>query len=147
MLGVDTLFDNGYDDAQILRLAGRERRIVLTRDRELLKCREVLRGCFVHARRPEAQLKEVLARYALALHLRPFTLCLHCNFRLEAAAPGVVAERVPAPIAGRYTQFVRCPGCERVYWQGSHWERMCAMLGAVLAGAPPADSASAGNER
>jgi hypothetical protein len=138
MLGFDTLFENAYTDQQILQLIARERRILLTRDRELLKCRDVSRGCFVRALKAEAQLSEVIVRYALARHARPFTLCLHCNVRLETAEPGAVAARVPQPIAARYTRFARCPGCERIYWEGSHWEHMRAMLGPVLAGAAPA---------
>ena len=141
MLGFDTLFENAYTDRQIMELAGRERRILLTRDRELLKCRDVYRGCFVHARKPEAQLNEVAARYALARCVRPFTLCLHCNVRLEAAEPGAVAARLPEPIVARYARFARCPGCERIYWEGSHWARMRAMLGSILAEALPPDAA------
>ncbi|MGH8662373.1 MAG: Mut7-C RNAse domain-containing protein [Burkholderiales bacterium] len=137
MLGFDTLFENAYADRHILELLARERRILLTRDRELLKCRDVLRGCFVHARKPEAQLSEVVSRYALAPHARPFTRCLHCNLMLEAAGPRAVAERVPQPIIERYAEFVRCPGCNRIYWEGSHWEHMRAILGPVLAEAAP----------
>ncbi|MGH8701294.1 MAG: Mut7-C RNAse domain-containing protein [Burkholderiales bacterium] len=140
MLGFDTLFENAYTDWRILELAGRERRILLTRDRELLKCRDVYRGCFVHARKPEAQLNEVAARYALARCVRPFTLCLHCNVRLEAAEPDAVAARVPESIVARYARFARCPGCERIYWEGSHWARMRAMLGPVLAAPLPPDA-------
>ena len=133
MLGFDTLYDNAIADREILELATRERRIILTRDRELLKCRDAMHGRFVHARKPEAQLKEVVARYGLERHMRPFTLCLHCNLRLEAVERSVAMERVPERIAERYTQFMRCRGCERTYWQGSHWERMREMLGASLA--------------
>jgi hypothetical protein len=137
MLGFDTLFENAYADRHILELIARERRILLTRDRELLKCRDVSRGCFVRALKAEAQLAEVAARYALARHARPFTLCLHCNVRLETAGPDAVAARVPEPIAARYTRFARCPGCNRIYWEGSHWERMRAMLDAALEAPPP----------
>lgn len=137
MLGFDTLFENAYSDRSILELLARERRILLTRDRELLKCRDVHRGCFVHARKPEAQLAEVAARYALARHAQPFTLCLHCNVRLEAAGPEAVAAQVPEPIVARYSRFARCPGCSRIYWEGSHWARMRAMLGAVLGAVEP----------
>ena len=147
MLGFDTLFENEYTDRQIMEIAGRERRVLLTRDRELLKCRDVLRGCFVHARKPEAQLKEVVVRYALARHAQPFTLCLHCNFRLEAAARSAVAKCVPEPIVERYAEFVCCAGCRRIYWQGSHWERMRAMLGGILAEALPVYSSSTNDER
>jgi uncharacterized protein with PIN domain/sulfur carrier protein ThiS len=133
MLGFDTLFENAYTDREILERLVRERRILLTRDRELLKCRDVHRGCFVHAKKAEAQLAEVAARYALARHARPFTLCLHCNVRLEDTPSDAVAARVPEAIAARHARFARCPGCERIYWEGSHWARMRAMLGPVLA--------------
>lgn len=142
MLGFDTLFENAYTDRRMLELLAHERRILLTRDRELLKCRDVSRGCFVRALKAEAQLAEVVARYALARHARPFTLCLHCNVRLEAAEPDAVAARVPQSIAARYTRFARCPGCERIYWEGSHWEHMRALLGPVLAAAPPFEPTS-----
>lgn len=132
MLGFDTLYENAFTDRELLELALRERRVILTRDRELLKCREVLRGCFVHARKPEAQLREVVARFGLERHLQPFTLCLHCNLRLEALEKSVVTAHVPERIAAHYTVFVRCPGCGRIFWQGSHWTRMREMLGASL---------------
>lgn len=132
MIGFDTLYENAIADREILDLAVRERRVILTRDRELLKCREVMRGCFVHARKPELQLKEVAARYALEPHMRPFTLCLHCNLRLEPIERETVRELVPWRIAERYTDFVHCPGCARIFWRGSHWERMRALLGAAL---------------
>lgn len=131
MLGFDTLYDNRFADAAILELAARERRVILTRDRELLKCREVLRGGFVHARKPEAQLSEVLLRFGLAHHARPFTLCLHCNLRLRPADRDSVTVRVPERVAAHYTTFMLCPGCERIYWQGSHWAHMREMLSAL----------------
>lgn len=133
MLGFDTLYDNGIADHAIRELATHERRIVLTRDRELLKCRDVLRGCFVHAIKPEAQLDEVVRRYGLERHMRPFTLCLHCNLRLETIERSAVAGRVPERIVERYDNFVRCPGCERIYWRGSHWTRMREILSRSLA--------------
>jgi uncharacterized protein with PIN domain len=132
MLGVDTLYENAFADRDLLELALRERRVILTRDRELLKCREVLRGCFVHARKPEAQLREVVARFSLARQVQPLTRCLHCNLRLEAVEKSMVEHQVPERIAAQYTAFVRCPGCKRVFWQGSHWARMREALGASL---------------
>jgi len=138
MLGFDTLYDNAIADRAILELATGERRIVLTRDRELLKCREVARGCFVHPLKPEAQLKAVAARYALERCMQPFTRCLHCNLRFVAIERSAVAGRVPERIAERYTEFVRCAGCERIYWQGSHWARMHEMLRVSLAPPIPA---------
>jgi len=132
MLGFDTLYDHALHDADIVKQADAERRVVLTRDRELLKCREILRGCYVHALKPEAQLREVARRYAIADNVRAFTLCLHCNLPLAPADPQAVAERVPERIRAHYSQFMHCPGCDRIYWEGSHWERMRSVLSAAL---------------
>jgi len=139
MLGINTLFENAISDSEIIELAMRERRIVLTRDRELLKIRDVARGCFIHALKPEAQLREVAARYGLERHMQPFTLCLHCNFRLEAVEKSAVKGPIPERITERYAEFMHCPSCGRIYWQGSHWARMREMLGASLAARIPAN--------
>jgi hypothetical protein len=132
MLGFDTLHENAFSDAEIRRLAWEEPRIVLTRDRELLKCREIARGCYVRARKPEAQLREVAARYALAGRARPFTLCLVCNLALEPIDKAAVRSRLPPEVAARHDSFCRCAGCDRIYWPGSHYERMQAVLERAL---------------
>jgi uncharacterized protein len=136
MLGFDTLYENAIHDEEIVALAGAEHRIVLTRDRELLKRRDVLRGCFVHALKPEAQLREVARRYALERHRHPFTLCLHCNLPLQPVDKRNVTALVPERIFTNYADFMRCRGCARVYWQGSHWSRMRDTLGKALATDP-----------
>ena len=128
MLGFDTLHRNAFSDEEIRRLADEERRIVLTRDRELLKCREIARGSYVRALKPEAQLREVAARYALPAHARPFSLCLGCNLPLRPVVREEVAHRVPPPVYALHEQFVRCPGCGGVFWPGSHYARMRSAL-------------------
>ena len=65
MAGFDTLYDNNYDDDTIEEIAGRDMRLVLTRDRELLKRRGIAHGRFVHTLRPAAQLAEVVDRLGL----------------------------------------------------------------------------------
>lgn len=134
MLGFDTLHHNAFSDEAIRMLAYREKRLVLTRDRELLKCRDIARGCFVHAIKPEAQLREVAERYGLARHARPFTLCLHCNLPLERVPRSGVLLRLPERVAELHERFTYCRGCDRVYWPGSHYERMRRALGTALSG-------------
>jgi uncharacterized protein with PIN domain len=128
MLGFDTLHDGGLSDAAIRRLAVEGRRIVLTRDRELLKCRDIERGCYVHALKPEAQLREVAARYGLAARARPFTLCLLCNQPLQPVDKGAIAHRLPPQVLEQQQSFCRCTRCARVYWPGSHYRRMRGTL-------------------
>jgi len=134
MMGFDTLHENAFADEEIRRLAEEEKRIVLTRDRELLKCREIARGCYVRALKPESQLREVAARYGLAACARPFTLCLSCNRPLEPVDKAQVADRVPEPVLELHERFVRCPGCGGVFWPGSHYERMLSALRSSLDG-------------
>ncbi len=131
MLGFDTVHAPHISDETIRQLAWRERRIVLTRDRELLKCREIARGCYVHARRTEEQLAEVVARYGLARRARPFTLCLLCNVALAPVPKAAVLARLPPAVAAGRERFLHCARCDRVYWEGSHYARMREALGRV----------------
>lgn len=137
MAGFDTLYDNGYQDEEIVAIAGREGRTVLTRDRELLKRRELEQGCYLHTIRPEAQLRELFGRLGLAALARPFTLCLHCNLPLRPVDKAAVLERLPESVREQHTEFTTCEACGRVFWKGSHHKRMLAML----AGAFPLESA------
>jgi uncharacterized protein len=132
MLGFDTLHRNAFSDDQIRRLAEMDRRIVLTRDRELLKCREIARGAYVRALKSEAQLREVAARYELAPLARPFTLCLSCNLPLQPVERAVIAPRLPPAVYEQHERFVLCPGCDGVFWPGSHYARMVSALRSSL---------------
>jgi uncharacterized protein with PIN domain len=132
MLGFDTLHDHAFSDRDIRRLAASERRIVLSRDRELLKCREIARGCYVHALKAEAQLREVAERYGLAARARPFTRCLRCNLELQPVDKAQIEDALPPKVRAAQERFVRCDGCGRIYWPGSHYARMRAALGDLL---------------
>lgn len=132
MLGFDTLYDNHYDDDAIVAVAARDGRIVLTRDRELLKRRAVTHGCYVHALKSEAQLREIVERLDLARRARPFTLCLHCNLPLRRVDKTSVLDRLPPKVREYYERFSTCDACGRVYWEGSHWRNMRSMLNKVL---------------
>jgi len=132
MAGFDTLYDNHYHDAEIEAVAGREGRIVLSRDRELLKRRGISHGCYVHAIEPEAQLREVVERLDLVRSARPFSRCLLCNAPLRDIAKAAVLERLPARVREGQERFSACDVCGRVYWEGSHWRAMRRVLDSVL---------------
>jgi hypothetical protein len=132
MLGFDTLFRNDLDDREIRTISRCEGRVVLTRDRGLLKCRSITHGCFVHALRPREQLREVVERLQLAASAKPFTRCLHCNLPLAGVDSEWVQERLPPNVAATYRRFQWCEGCDRVYWEGSHWQSMREMVAGIL---------------
>jgi uncharacterized protein with PIN domain len=128
MAGFDTLYDNGFMDSQIAAIAAQEERIVLTRDRDLLKHRSITHGCYVRALKSEQQLREIVDRLELVGSARPFTLCLHCNAPLRAIDKALVQEQLPSRVREHYERFSTCDICKRVFWEGSHWRRMCATL-------------------
>lgn len=140
LAGFDTLYDNGYHDDEVVALSLRDRRIVLTRDVELLKRRDVTHGCYLHARKPEPQLREIFRRLDLAGSARPFSLCLSCNAPLRPVAKAEVIHRLPERVREQQERFATCDQCGGVFWEGSHWRRMKALLDGVLAeAAGPAD--------
>lgn len=140
MLGFDSLYSNSMEDRSLAEVSSRERRILLTRDRELLKRSLVSHGYYVRSPRPGEQLKEVLRRFDLGPRVRPFTLCLRCNEPLEWVEKEEVRVELPEQVAKTYERFRRCPACGRLYWRGSHWEMMRKALG--LASEPPFDPRS-----
>jgi len=135
LAGFDSLWRNDYADEEIVALALAERRIILTRDRGLLKRRAVERGHFVHATDAELQLAEVVRVFQLERMLLPFSRCRECNVALVDADKAEVSERLPGRVRETYDRYRRCPGCGRVYWEGSHYERLKRMLALAM----PAD--------
>lgn len=134
MLGFDTLYDNHFHDDELIAIANREGRILLSRDRELLKRRQLVHGCYLHAQKPEAQLREIVRRLDLAPRARPLSLCLHCNAPLRPVDKAEVLGRLPPRVREHYERFSTCDRCGRVYWEGSHWRNMQRLLDGVLNG-------------
>lgn len=134
MLGFDTLYENALPDREMVRISCIERRILLTRDRELLMHRDLTHGVYVRGERPREQMIYVLRRLDLRKSCRPFTRCMSCNGELEPADREVVVDRVPPRVAERHREFHHCLGCARVYWRGSHYDRMMKLIDHVLEG-------------
>lgn len=128
MAGFDTLYRNDYADEELAAISARERRILLTADRGLLKRGIVIHGYYVRSRNPREQLAEILRRYQLFGRTAPFTRCLECNAELEPVAKEAVWDRLPAKTRELHDEFLLCPCCARVFWKGSHYEHMRRFL-------------------
>ena len=124
MLGFDASYTNCAADAELARIAAEEHRILLTRDRGLLKHSAVTHGYWLRETDSRRQVAEVVRRFDLARLLRPFTRCMVCNEVLRPASADAVRGRVPAGVLGECEEFRECPVCRRVYWAGSHYRRM-----------------------
>jgi uncharacterized protein len=128
MMGYDTLFFNDIEDGRLVDMAMKQRRVVVTRDTQIAKRRVAangdLRVILTRDDDPRKQLLQVMKELKLDCRGRQFTRCLECNRRLVPRSKEEVKDLVPPYVFSTQTQYMQCPSCSRVYWQGTHWQRM-----------------------
>jgi uncharacterized protein with PIN domain len=130
LLGYDTLYSSTLSDHQIAARSRAEGRVVLTRDRELTR-RRGIRCLFVESDGLEDQLRQVVAAFG-APAPGPEPRCPRCNATLQRVSPEHARPYVPPYVFKTHRPFHRCPDCDKVYWAGSHWKQIRAMLERVL---------------
>ena len=134
--GFDTMFINDLDDNRLVRLALSEERVLLTKDTQILKRRVATTGrlkvILIESEEVKAQLRQVVKTLNLGDRIKPFTLCLECNQPLVPREKEDVKELVPPYIFQTQTQYMQCPVCQRVYWRGTHWQRMSRELEKIV---------------
>ena len=128
LAGFDTLILGDADDWRLAEIARAQQRILLTRDRGLLKRRAVTHGYCVRETAPRRQFVEIIRRFDLRRQVDAFSRCLACNGGIAEADAEDMRERVPAGVWDRQRQFRMCKSCRRVYWPGSHQARMIRLL-------------------
>lgn len=126
--GFDCLYRNDYDDHEIAGLAESLGRIVLTRDRRLLRFSSITHGYWIRSDKPREQLREVITRYELYDLINPFNRCLECNGKIEPVDKQSVIHRLEPKTKLYYNSFFICRNCGKIYWKGSHYEQMTAFL-------------------
>jgi len=126
LIGLDAEWRADAIGDDIAERAAREGRIVLTRDRGLLKRRVVSHGYWMRTTAPRQQLVEVLRRFGPTL--APFTRCLRCNTELCEVPKSSVESKLEPRTREYYQRFHECPGCHRIYWAGSHWQRLTQLV-------------------
>ncbi|MFO7780684.1 MAG: Mut7-C RNAse domain-containing protein [Spirochaetia bacterium] len=132
MLGFDTLYDNSWDDPEIVERGLAANRIILTRDAGILKRREVTHGYLVRSDCPLEQAAEVLRRFDLSGRIEPFRRCMACNGLIEPVSREEVEDDLLPGTRQNYDEFYRCSSCGRVYWRGSHYQAMCEKIETLL---------------
>ncbi|TMS48168.1 hypothetical protein E0T84_27755 [Mycobacterium sp. DBP42] len=132
LLGFDVWWSNDADDQALADTSVEQRRILLTRDRGLLKRRAITHGLFVHSQQPEEQTLEVLRRLDLRRRVAPFTRCVRCNGRLAAVTKEAVADRLEPLTRRYYDEFSRCPDCGQIYWAGTHFAKLRSLVDGLI---------------
>jgi uncharacterized protein with PIN domain len=131
-MGYDTLYPGQIEDRRLLQLAVAEERILVTRDRMLARLAEP-RSCLIQTERVDDQVLEAVERLALCPDDGEWlSRCLECNARLERGSREALQGLVPEHVFATHTDFMRCPGCAKIYWAGSHVDHMRERLGRLL---------------
>jgi uncharacterized protein with PIN domain len=124
MLGFDTVYSNRLSDLELVKISCAEKRILLTRDRGVLKHSAVTHGYWLRETDSRRQTLEVVRRFDLVRPLRPLTRCMVCNEPLGEVSKDEVRGKVPPGTLEWCDEFRECASCGRVYWEGSHCRRM-----------------------
>ena len=132
LCGFDTLFFRHLTDQEIIRISRKEHRIILTRDRELLKNKLVTHGYWIRSPHPEEQFSEVFKRFDLKNFEDPFSRCLECNGILTVVPKEEIIDHILPKTREYYNEFKKCPGCGHIYWEGSHYEKMKKQIEKML---------------
>lgn len=141
LLGFDCRYNPAWTDEDLARCSAAEERILLTRDRNLLKRALVTHGMFVHAHQPETQVREVVQHLQLRDVARPFGRCARCNGLLAPVSKRNVRKRVPVRTYRHVHRYVECGRCGQVYWKGTHWQRLRRIVAHALDRNPGAETA------
>jgi len=123
ILGYDVEYSPGEDD-DLLHQARREGRILLTRDTRLVRRQRLPVHLFIQSDHVMEQLRQVVASLRLDPAAPPSRRCIRCNAILESRSKDEVLGRVPEFVWSRHEAFWGCPRCRRIYWAGTHRQRM-----------------------
>ncbi len=124
LLGFDVLYDRKLDDNAVIRLSLEQDRVILTRDTALAARPLAARNIFVKSNDVREQVEQVLSAVPPEETALPLTRCSACNHPLTDAAKAEIRDSVPGYVYDKYSVFLRCPSCTRVYWRGTHVNRM-----------------------
>lgn len=124
MLGIDAVYRNNYRGEELIRLAQKENRIILTRHIGLLKHGDVTHGYWLRSDKPEIQCEEVVKRFDLVNRISPFARCMECNGPVKSVQKEKIMNRLLPKTRIYYDSFFQCQSCDKVYWKGTHYQRM-----------------------
>jgi uncharacterized protein with PIN domain len=134
MLGFDTLYRNDYEDATLAHISAQQNRILLTCDRKLLMRKAVSHGYLVKSRKPRRQIHEVLKRFDLFEYRNKHARCLRCNGIIHSVTKQAVEARLMPLTKKYYDDFFRCDSCGKIYWEGSHHQKIQTLVAILRAG-------------
>lgn len=128
MLGFDTLYQNNFEDNEIIDISVKEKRIILTRDLGILKNSKVTHGYWVRSQKPGEQVAEVIRRFDLGKSIKPLNRCIECNGSISPVEKEEIISQLKPKTIRYFHEFYRCTSCGKVYWEGSHFSKMLGKI-------------------
>jgi uncharacterized protein len=128
LFGFDCLYENSFTDNQIIEISTKLHRVILTRDLGILKHKQVTRGYWVRNTQPKEQLPEILKRFDLYSLIAPFGRCMLCNGKIKRIAKIRIQDQLPPRTLQYYDKFYICMNCSKLYWEGSHYDKMQLLI-------------------
>jgi uncharacterized protein len=135
ILGCDVVYGSNFSGKGLLQEARANDRIVLTRDRRVVRDPDVPRHLFIVADGFREQLRQVVEAFSIDPTAGLFRRCVHCNAEVVDVPAETVAAEVPEFVQRTQERFRRCPRCRHVYWQATHVERVRTELRRIGLGA------------
>ncbi|MGQ9843184.1 MAG: Mut7-C RNAse domain-containing protein [Spirochaetota bacterium] len=137
LFGFDVLYDTTWDDKDLAYIAAHQKRILLTRDRQLLMRKIVDRGLIVRNTNPQKQIVEIFDRLDLWDMINPFSRCIMCNGAVIKLHDNTEEfqkdkKRIPTGVLSWCKVYYKCSQCGRIYWQGSHYENLTKKIETII---------------
>jgi len=125
LLGHDVAYSARIEDRELVRMARREGRTILTRDRRLVARRDARDHILIKSQELREQIRQVLLERRLRIRKDSlFRRCIKCNRRTRPVGRATVRDQVPLYVYRTQRRFTRCPGCGQVFWRATHVSRM-----------------------
>jgi uncharacterized protein with PIN domain len=128
MMGFDVLYENNYEDDEIVKISLKEKRAILTKDRGILKRSEVTHGYWVRSSKVKEQVVEIIKRFDMKKLMEEFTRCTECNSILKSIPKSEIINELPPKVSEFQKSFSVCPSCKKLYWKGTHHQRMLSFI-------------------
>ncbi|RLF46558.1 MAG: hypothetical protein DRN09_00010 [Thermoplasmata archaeon] len=126
LLGFDVYYvDDKTTDDRILDIAKRERRVIISRDKQLIKRakKREIKVIETNSTDLDEQLKAVTLIYSINEE-EILSRCSLCNTPLVEIEKSKIKDKVPPKVFDLHDEFWYCKKCDKVYWKGSHWEKI-----------------------
>lgn len=131
MMGFDVFYRNNLKDDEIVNMSLKERRAILTKDRGILKRNEVTHGYWVRSTKVNDQAFEILKRFDLKNQINEFSRCIECNQLLKPVLKEKILNELPVKVVQSQNKFYRCPSCNKIFWKGTHYQKMLSFIQSV----------------